>query len=886
MRVDRLSFRLLTACLWITPFMVYGRWPDFSRAPKLSVLLFLGLGLGALHLWDLWRRYSLDSVGLPPSAAGGALLIAYVGLRALFAHNGYEADARWLFVCATFGLVLASARIRWSERRLITLAGGLAIVALITFVLAVAQFFEQPWALAIPSTGHPSGTLGYRNMLAMGLNAFIAFGFVALIPARDARARFLRGLTLIASLAAACALILTRTRGAWVGFAGATLIFGVCFRRWHRAQPDEARQPWSARQKVAAFAVAGSFLAILGLAFSLKKPLPAGDRNQAVATYGATAREITSKKATVADTLALFLEGEDAGRLFLNRTTLAMYLDDPILGVGPGQWPVRYPFYSRDARGVPNASMRLIYQRAHNDWLQWLAEMGLVGFLLAVATALPLAAWAWRTLRRTGGIDWPIAATFFAIFASAALGIHAAVSFPFEMPLPSMYLAVSLGLVAAAHRANLTDLPEQPRRNPWCRWSSVGAWRPPRSVLLCLALAGTFVSIRGADFVGRLVLAQDAIGSAQRARSMSEKERLLTAAVGYEPGNHMVVWSMLSHAVVGWTEACEASDRNPSPATFAEEDRWVAKVASADERYFELTANPPALLAAMKVWAKIGDRAGRREHSNASGMSRPPYRAKEAYQRAKEQAELVLTLNSKAFPARFVGAKATFQMGDRAAGLESFQANIHPERDPLEEWANLAQMAAATEGYAALGYHALHHIQVVSAGTADSESFTKPEWFAGALRATRHDSGIAFFDSFASYRSEPQAQGWRVDPHASASIVTEATDPLQFPRRILHVSAPAQTEVALRRMFPIAPEATYTIRVRGRVGAGAPALGLVREKESEWLAAVPIENGDRTVEWSNLTDERLIVVLGRAPGTRPAAIEAWVEEIEVIRARE
>ena len=883
MRIDRLSFGLLAAGTWIAPLLVYGKWPDFSRAPKLAVLLCLGLGLGALHLWDVWRSYSRDSTRLPPSAAGGALLIVYVGLRAAFAHNGYEASARWLFVCAVFGVVLASARVRWSERRLTTLAGGLAVVALITFVLAVAQFFEQPWALAIPSTGQPSATLGYRNMLAMGLNALIAFAFVALIPARDSRARFLRWLSVVGGLAAACGLILTRTRGAWLGFAGAISILGLCTWRWRRARSLETRQRWSARQRAMAFTAAGALLAILGLVFSLEKPIPIADPDQPV-TFGAKDRHLTSDRASAVDTLALLLEGEDSDRLFLNRTTLAMVREAPVLGVGPGQWPVRYPFHSRDEQGVPNASMRVIYQRAHNDWLQWLAETGLVGFLLALATAMPVAAWAWRNLGQGGGPDWTIAATFVGIFASAALGIHAAVSFPFEMPLPSMYLALALGLVAAARRARLADGPPPSRRNLWCRWSSTRSWQPARGVLLCLALAGTAVAVRGAVFTARLLLAQDAVGSAHTAKSTQDKRRLLAAVAVHEPGNHLVVWFELAHAVAEWMQACAASDRNPVREAFAEEDRRVAALADVDARYFALTANPPALLGAMKVWALVGDRAGRREHSNDPRMLEPTFSSSEAYQRAKDQAELVLTLNSKAFPALFVRAKATFQMGDRSAGIDQFRASIHPERDPLEEWVNLAQMAAS-EGRAALAYHALHHIQVVSAGMAESEAFTKPEWFAGLLRSTRRDAGIAFYDSFASYRSEPEAQGWRVDPNASASIVRDATDPSKIRERILHFSAPAESAVALRRMFQIAPGLTYTVRVRGRAGAGVPALGLMREKEDDWLAAVPIGDGERTVEWTNPTDERLILVLGRAPGTQPAATEAWVEEVEVIRAR-
>lgn len=100
------------------------------------------------------------------------------------------------------------------------------------------------------------------------------------------------------------------------------------------------------------------------------------------------------------------------------RGALMMFLDAPLLGHGVGSFEVLFPLYAPDAailtRDVftPGAT--------HSDWLQLLAEFGIVGFLL-VATLL------WRC--RGGG------------YVVAGLGAVALVDFPFQLPA-SAFLAV------------------------------------------------------------------------------------------------------------------------------------------------------------------------------------------------------------------------------------------------------------------------------------------------------------------------------------------------------------------------------------------------------------------------------------------------------------
>ena len=69
-------------------------------------------------------------------------------------------------------------------------------------------------------------------------------------------------------------------------------------------------------------------------------------------------------------------------RLGLWRRTVAMSAEHPLLGVGPGNWPVAFPRYAEPGAmrdGVLTATRAP--RQAHDDLLERLAETGIPGLL-------------------------------------------------------------------------------------------------------------------------------------------------------------------------------------------------------------------------------------------------------------------------------------------------------------------------------------------------------------------------------------------------------------------------------------------------------------------------------------------------------------------------
>lgn len=124
-----------------------------------------------------------------------------------------------------------------------------------------------------------------------------------------------------------------------------------------------------------------------------------------------------------------------------------MIKEFPLFGTGLGTFSSVYPAYEKRAAG----EMLLVH--AHNDWLEYLSELGLVGSLFLFGGILYMAVrsyLAWRSRRDPGAKGLALGG----LVSLAAAGIHAMTDFNLHIPANTVLFAVvlSLTLVAAYHR--------------------------------------------------------------------------------------------------------------------------------------------------------------------------------------------------------------------------------------------------------------------------------------------------------------------------------------------------------------------------------------------------------------------------------------------------
>lgn len=224
-------------------------------------------------------------------------------------------------------------------------------------------------------------------------------------------------------------------------------------------QPGETRLFWGLVLLVLGLSVMLSLSRAGTILFLLSFPLylvlgRSGRRTGRVAAAGALAVIVLAGVATLAlDTGRLLMRWEALGKLFTEsesvdlyrvhmwRDTLPMIRDHLWLGSGLDTFGVLSDSY----RTFPSSAH---WAQAHNDYLQWLAETGLIGAALAL--------WFLWTLGRTVAEKMRLAAESRTrqLVAGAALGcllvlLHSLVDFPLRIPANALLFASLWAVITA-----------------------------------------------------------------------------------------------------------------------------------------------------------------------------------------------------------------------------------------------------------------------------------------------------------------------------------------------------------------------------------------------------------------------------------------------------
>jgi O-antigen ligase len=343
---------------------------DRYLVPK-ELVLHLGAFGAALLALRHARRIPLATVDL--SLIGFALLSV---LSAALAANP------WLAIRAT-GVTLAGLVLFWSSRAIARgghsrpLLGMLAFATVLGAVTGLLQAYGVEIPFASPRRA-PGGTFGNRNFMAhltaigLPLLAFLT------IESRSRSAPLLGPLGIAIS---AAALLLSRSRAAWLAVGAGLAIFlveGVLVSGLWR----DAR----IRRRLAAAVAAG----VSGIVLAIAIPNTLAWRSD------------TPYLETLVG-VANFREGSGRGRLIQYENSLRMTRDHPLLGVGPGNWPIAYPRYTSPGDPAFDAGDPIPTNPwPSSDWVAMLAERGIPATLLLLAAGAAMALVGWRRSRQEG----------------------------------------------------------------------------------------------------------------------------------------------------------------------------------------------------------------------------------------------------------------------------------------------------------------------------------------------------------------------------------------------------------------------------------------------------------------------------------------------------
>jgi O-antigen ligase len=402
----------LPAYLLLLPVLVLA-WPGLSPlAGDFATTELTAAGVAALLLvplagWLGWAR--------PMPVHGFLWLFAALLLPVNFHQPSDPLEADRATLTFLIAMLVASAAAALAEQGRELVVRGLVVAALALLVPALLEG-APAWGGVLGNSGELSGAAlpGALAGLLLGAGGrgpwrWVGLAAAAAFLAHALLAPVIAGLVVLAAVALVAALL--------GGRAGK-------------------------RSRVTCAIVCGLALAALGrLKFAPPAAAPTAPTTSHAAKLGG---DSAAEPATFA--------GGFEVRRRIWRSTAGLFLDHPLLGVGPGQFAVAFPEYrdpvERQLSNWGGAIEQVTeVENPHNDWLLPWAEGGLVAGLCWWIFLLGLGSAAWAALRKEGALTRAVAAGV--LGALMAAGLNAPLLYN---PTASLAAFALFGLLTGATR--------------------------------------------------------------------------------------------------------------------------------------------------------------------------------------------------------------------------------------------------------------------------------------------------------------------------------------------------------------------------------------------------------------------------------------------------
>jgi len=364
------------------------------------------------------------------------------------AHQGVESLLSYAVPFCLFAVVVHRCRTIGAMVRL------LWVVVLTNMVVSVIGLLQyaglDPLSMPSAAAGMPVSTLGNRNFAAYYHELLLPVLAAILISQWGMLSRIRRSVLLVSLVMAAAHLVVTGSRAGWLS-AVVSLVLLLTLtaerRRWLRHAPS--------------FILAG--LLLLPIGQFLLKSIPLEDDESLYTPASRTARETWDRALTAFDPA----DFSRAMRILVWAGTSDMIGAAPWFGAGPGQyWISMRPHLDHMAWGeVMKARTEEPHEarHAHNEYLEFSAEIGLVGLGILIWWLGSLL-WTGHGYLRLppGSAQKSFARPVRAMTAGIVCGIiasliHACFAFNLHNPVALAHLWVLAGLMVAVNSRKLSD---------------------------------------------------------------------------------------------------------------------------------------------------------------------------------------------------------------------------------------------------------------------------------------------------------------------------------------------------------------------------------------------------------------------------------------------
>jgi len=410
-------FRVSICCLLAFAVLSFGAVEEWSQA-ILEVGASLRLVLWAVRQYRLKTEHLYFPSELPPLLAFALLAIAQLVLHRTASHYDTRVELQLLLTYMILLFLMSQAYTRKSHWR--GLIWFLMVLGFLVSIFAVLQYLTSNgklyWIREIRSGVIPFGPYVNRNHFAGFAEIVIPMALVPLVLGKVRRERLF--LAVLFALVPIVALILSASRGGIVSFAMQMVILFLLLL---------SRRVHSRHALVGGLVVLGAAMAVSWIGV-----------HQVVERFRGT------------DTL----EVSAGKRSAMRKDTWRLFLDHPVLGTGLGTFEMVFPPYDSLYDGK-------IVNHAHNDYLEALAETGLVGGLCCL--------WFLGVLLRNSlkglaelGTSFGSVLNLSGLVACSGFLVHSLVDFNLHVPANALLFFVCVHLAIVRLHPPAQSLTEHP----------------------------------------------------------------------------------------------------------------------------------------------------------------------------------------------------------------------------------------------------------------------------------------------------------------------------------------------------------------------------------------------------------------------------------------
>ncbi len=357
MVIQKLTFIFIVLAPLVTPIGYNGAMmPDLYRGAYFQIGVLFLAAMWFLQQINLKKRKIIYSgIEIPILA-----FLTWSTLSLLWVDDYFEAlKLLTIWWCAglLYFLVMQVFRDRQSIH---TLSLGIVISGALIALIGISQhLFDLDW---IVQAKKPAATFGNRNMAVHFLVMVIPLSIGLLLHVKHKAQKMIIAVSLLLMM---LYLFYTNSQAGFLSLFIQIVLFALFVLKNRKSGLNKQH---------AALAAIVIALSLIITSFSIR-PVDALGR------IGSIFTQISTDYQSLNERIPMWLN------------TLGMVKNNPVLGVGAGNWRIHYPhylgtiFHGKEVKDIEITEVikgAKMHQHAHNDWLEILSSLGIVGFAFLI----------------------------------------------------------------------------------------------------------------------------------------------------------------------------------------------------------------------------------------------------------------------------------------------------------------------------------------------------------------------------------------------------------------------------------------------------------------------------------------------------------------------